>query len=63
MPPDAETRGTLKAQINKSDVPGGSARATVTRKGLFDAIEAEGETAAAEDIKKMRGELNVTGWV
>lgn len=35
----------------------------MTRKGLFDAIEAEGETAAAEDIKKMRGELNVTGWV
>lgn len=63
MPPDMEMRRTLKAQINKSDVPGGSTSTTVTRKGLFDAIEAEGETAAAEDIKKMRGELNLTGWV
>lgn len=35
----------------------------VTRKNLFDGIEAERETATAEDIKKMREELNLTGWI
>lgn len=34
----------------------------VTRKRLFDVIRA-GEKATEEDIKKMREELNLTGWV
>lgn len=59
--PDAETRRPPKAQINKSDMPRGSVSVAVTRKRLFDVIRT-GEKATEEDIKKMREELNLTGW-
>ena len=62
IPPDAEIRRPLKAQINKSDMPRGSVSVAVTRKRLFDVTRA-GEKATEEDIKKMREELNLTGWV
>jgi len=62
IPPDAETRRPLKAQINISDMPRGSVSMAVTRKRLFDVIRA-GEKATEGDIKMMREELNLTGWV